>query len=436
MKKIKDIAQTINEKIPLHEIIGTRVELTKRGREWIGICPNPDHDDHGLGSFSVNSNKHIAKCFACGFGCNNGISFISEFDKVSRAEAILRIAVMANLITEKEYIQYSNEKTYSVPNKISISERIKDSDGELASIQNRNLVYSIFTEGKKLEGADSRLTDEHLDYLHKRGITDEEIEKYRYFSMPTRRAMAKIKKKISVFDSPDEILPYVPGFYFDNEKGWFTFTAVKGIGIPIRNDEGKIIAIQIRRDEVKEGQQRYLWWSSSFANDSMGASPGSPLDIVKPDEIKYSSLFITEGHFKAAVLANTFNTPVISVQGVGNWRTIREEIEYMKQYTKYIFICYDADMAHNTAVMKQAIQMAGEIKKNFPEIEVYFTLWDEKYGKGIDDMILAGHKKELIRMKLDKFAGLYCSYKADVDKLEKTDEEGRNQLFKKIFLGK
>lgn len=436
MKSIKELIEKINE-IPLHEIVGTRVELRQRGREWVGICPNPDHDDHGLGSFSVNSNKGFIKCFACQKGYNNAITFISEVDRVSRYEAILRISLMAGFITEDEYKKRTKEAQSSPVEKIKITENFqRDAQGEIASADIRNLVYSIVTDGKKLEGGTDALTEEHREYLYNRGISDEEIEKYRYFSMPTRRAMRAINKRLSLFDSPKDILPGVPGFYFNKERGFFTLNPVKGIGLPIRNDEGQIVAIQVRCDNLTKDGQRYLWWSTSFAGDNFGASPGSPLDVVKPSVIKHDSLFITEGHFKAALLAKVFCSPVISVQGVGNWRNIKEEIGYLKAHIHHIFICYDADMAHNTAVMRQAIKMAGEIKKYYPDLNIFFVLWDEDLGKGIDDMILAGHIKKLHRKRLEEFASIWCTYKAQVDKLDSTDEEGRKNIFRKLFLEK
>lgn len=438
MKKIEDIYNDIYNNIPLHEIIGSRVELIKRGREWVGICPNPEHNDHGVGSFSVNDSKHIAKCFACGYGFASGVSFVSEFDKVTKREAAYRIALMAGIITEEEYTKVTNSK-YEPKAKISLGENIKTSLGELASVENRNLVYSVFAEGKKLEGESSRLTKEHLEYLKNRGITDEEIEKYKYFSMPNRVAMRKIKSKLALFGNVDELLQYVPGFYRDKEKQYFTFLKCSGIGIPIRNEKGQIVAIQVRRDVVKEGESRYFWWSSGFASDSFGASPGSPVDVLKPSSIRFPALFITEGHFKGAVLTETFKSPAISVQGVGNWKPIKEQIELFKNDVKYIYVCYDADMCHNTAVMKQAITMAGNLKKSYPDKEVLFVVWDEDLGKGIDDCIMAGNVKKVKRIPFDKFAGIYCSYKSKADKVSTLrDKEAidvyRKELFKKLFL--
>jgi DNA primase len=48
--------------------------IKRRGDTILALCPNPSHNDRKLGSFVVNEDKGIMKCFACGF-----FSTISEF---------------------------------------------------------------------------------------------------------------------------------------------------------------------------------------------------------------------------------------------------------------------------------------------------------------------------------------------------------------------
>ena len=43
------------------------------------------------------------------------------------------------------------------------------------------------------------------------------------------------------------------------------FTGHKGLGILIRNSDSRIVAVQIRKDTIQEGDSRYIWFSSSFA---------------------------------------------------------------------------------------------------------------------------------------------------------------------------
>ena len=58
-EKIKDAAR-------IEEVVGDFVQLRKRGVEYQGLCPF--HDDHSIGSFSVNPSKGICMCFSCGKG--------------------------------------------------------------------------------------------------------------------------------------------------------------------------------------------------------------------------------------------------------------------------------------------------------------------------------------------------------------------------------
>ncbi|MCD8266447.1 MAG: DUF6371 domain-containing protein [Prevotellaceae bacterium] len=66
------IREAANERIV--ELIGERVELRQRGRNWLGLCPF--HDDHSP-SLSVNPQKRVYKCFSCGKG-GDAVDFLLE----------------------------------------------------------------------------------------------------------------------------------------------------------------------------------------------------------------------------------------------------------------------------------------------------------------------------------------------------------------------
>lgn len=58
-------AEAVRGRILLSRIIADdKVKLIQRGREWVGLCPF--HSDVTLGSFSVNDDKALYKCFSCG----------------------------------------------------------------------------------------------------------------------------------------------------------------------------------------------------------------------------------------------------------------------------------------------------------------------------------------------------------------------------------
>lgn len=415
--------------IPLSEVVSLRVNLIKKGHHYFGVCPF--HDDHTLGSFSVNDEKHIAKCFSCNNGAVDAIHFICQTDKVSRKEALLRISLGLGFITDNEYSK-STGQSFDWKNtdydKLISNLKINNTEKNIADLDSRNLVYKTLSSlGNKLDNGNDVLTEEHRKYLHGRGILDDEIKKYGYFTMPSRRAVVKLVKKLSAFGLESNILAYVPGFYYNSEKKFFTLKPLKGIGIPIRDIKGQIQGIQVRRDgEIGPGDQRYFWWSTT--SEEMGASPGCPLDILIPDEIKTNACFITEGHFKAAEIIKKYEVPAISVQGINNWKPVSKTLEAMKTTLKSVWIAYDADMAVNVNVIDQALKLAEDINKKNPELKIYFVVWDFTKGKGIDDILKTTEKlKKWDYSTFKQKCELFNSFK-------KNNEEEKISEFRKLFL--
>lgn len=73
------------------DVIGEYIELRPRGVEYQGLCPF--HDDKTLGNFSVNPNKGVYKCFACGAG-GDAIQFLMDYPgtKFTYGEALHYLA--------------------------------------------------------------------------------------------------------------------------------------------------------------------------------------------------------------------------------------------------------------------------------------------------------------------------------------------------------
>ncbi|MEE1303122.1 MAG: CHC2 zinc finger domain-containing protein, partial [Bacteroidales bacterium] len=64
MIKREDIEKIINA-ARIEEVVGSFVELRKRGVNYIGLCP---FHNEKTPSFNVNPAKGIFKCFGCGEG--------------------------------------------------------------------------------------------------------------------------------------------------------------------------------------------------------------------------------------------------------------------------------------------------------------------------------------------------------------------------------
>ena len=92
-QKIKDAANVV-------EVIGDFIQLRKRGVEYQGLCPF--HDDKTLGNFSVNPNKGLYKCFACGAG-GDAIEFLMKHERLSYGDALHYLAHKYSIPVDDDY---------------------------------------------------------------------------------------------------------------------------------------------------------------------------------------------------------------------------------------------------------------------------------------------------------------------------------------------
>jgi DNA primase len=78
---------------PLSEVVGRRVRLIKKGREWHGLCP---FHNEKTPSFTVNDDKAFYHCFGCGEH-GSVFDFVMSTDGLSFPETIERLALDAGM---------------------------------------------------------------------------------------------------------------------------------------------------------------------------------------------------------------------------------------------------------------------------------------------------------------------------------------------------
>lgn len=432
-------------KISLSAIVSKHTKVrVNRLSDHDALCPF--HEDRYFGSFKINDKKNICKCFTCGY-FGDGIQFVKDIlkdpnkpisNKEAYKRAVLRIGVDHGICTKEQAEEYlggviSDTRTGEISaDSIRAEEKI-DGITEIASPYVRDWAYRLFLE-------DTSLSEEHRNYLRNRGLSDEEINEKGFFSFPkpTEDFLNKLHERCKQNNFTPNIFKKVPGFHtseklaldtFQPSNGdkeyRYTFSYRKGIGIPTKDAQGNIVGIQIRKDSA-ETKKRYTWFSSSYAayddNDYIFGTPaGAPTHVAYPKKYRYQGVvFITEGFFKAEEVAKTFGVPCVSVSGVGNYRSIPEDLKGIEQKTRksieHIYIAYDADMSENLQVYLHSKNLVELIKESFTEVIVYMSLWKESDGKGIDDLIHNNKAHTLKKVSFEDFATLYDQM---VDRLEK-----------------
>ena len=86
----------IREQADIVEIISDYIPLTQKGKNFFGVCPF--HQDHSP-SMSVSREKQMFKCFSCG-AAGNVFKFVSDYENISFAEAIQKVAAKVGISIE------------------------------------------------------------------------------------------------------------------------------------------------------------------------------------------------------------------------------------------------------------------------------------------------------------------------------------------------
>ncbi len=165
----KDSIEQVKSAADIISVVGDYVKLEKRGSDYWGCCPF-----HGekTASFHIVPDRNAYYCFGCHKG-GSAISFVQEMEKISFPEAV-------ELLAKKFGI------TLSFSEKGSPSQAAFD-DTKSRTIDLYDRVSSTFhfflTQHEAGKFA--------LDYIKKRGITDETIEKFRLGYSPGDRNWLK-----------------------------------------------------------------------------------------------------------------------------------------------------------------------------------------------------------------------------------------------------
>lgn len=396
---MKDLGALVEEikKIPLDKVIGGVISLNRRGVYYYGLCPF--HNDTTEGSFVVTPSRNTWKCFACADSPGgDAIDFISKYYNMSFKESVLKIALDFGIINSSEYDDTIVGEGYYYDYEKAESKKKEKPKEKIASTYVLNIVYRSLIKNSFLSMEDR----EHL--IVKRKLKLDQIREFITWPNNPEKICKKVIEDIKVENLHESCLKMVPGFYYDKiNKNW-TFSKYNALAFPIKDFEGNIIRIQIRKKNTKT--KKYVWFSSSFVKEGSekyeyGTSAGSPIDIEQPVKYKNSVIAVTEGKFKALKLSS-LNLLTVSMQGVSNWRKILKTIEDIntKRYNKkrsQIWLCYDSDIFTNEKIKKSAEKLKKALENS--GYEVIYILWHPKYGKGIDDVLNNGYIDKLQKKK-------------------------------------
>lgn len=201
----------LRARLSVVDVVGRVVPLARKGQNYWGCCP---FHNEKTPSFSVNEEKGFYHCFGCG---EHGdiISFTMKHNNMDFKSAIAELANMAGL----KMPDYKPRD----PNVVKREDALFDICERAA----QTFAEKLFTP----DGAHA------LEYVRRRGFTDEEIKKYRIGYAPKNNIIA------NKFAESKFLIP--SGLCRRGDYGLYDFFRDK-LMFPIFNAHGKIVAFSGR----------------------------------------------------------------------------------------------------------------------------------------------------------------------------------------------
>ncbi|KGR90674.1 DNA primase [Ureibacillus massiliensis 4400831 = CIP 108448 = CCUG 49529] len=328
----EQLIEQIRSQSDIVDVISEYVQLTKRGRNWFGLCP---FHGENTPSFSVSQEKQIFHCFGCGAG-GNAITFIMDIENIPFLDAVSKLG---NRVGIQLDIQSSSIDKSS-------SSYSKSEENMLKAHQfAADFYHHLLLNTEDGEPA--------LNYLLKRGFTKEDIETNGIgWSLPTWDSLSILLQREQY--SLDEIVESGLIIKKENDQTYFDRFRDR-IMFPIRDEFGKIIAFSGRIIHQSSNEAKYL------------NSPESPifhksqvlynLDKARGSIRKSGQVILMEGFMDvlAANQAGIYN----AVATMGTSLT-PQHITKLKRLVEKIIICYDGDNAGWEAAKRASEMLHAE----------------------------------------------------------------------------
>ena len=312
----EEIIDEVREKSDIVDVISPYVRLTKRGSNYVGLCP---FHNEKTPSFSVNTERQCFHCFGCGVG-GNSISFVMKYENLTFTEAVRQLAdkVGMNLPEENYNPEYRKR----------------------ADLKTR--LFDIYKEAAKFYYFQLRSDYGNfpMEYLKNRGLSDETINAFGLgYSIKSANALYNYLKSK---DYSDELMIKAELVTFKEGRGIFDMFWNRVI-FPIMDQNNKVIAFGGR--VMGDGEPKYL---NSRETDIFNKRRNLyGLNFAKHSRQGY--MLLCEGYMDVIALHQAGFTNAVASLGTS---LTEEQARLISRYVKEVIITYDSDGAGVKAAIR------------------------------------------------------------------------------------
>ena len=309
----EDFLREVSDRSPIEEIAAPYVELRRRGKNLIGLCPFHNEKTPSFNLYPENNS------FFC-FGCNKGGSvfdFVMGVENLSFPDAVRQLAQRAGIPVPEDGADDSMNR---------LRTRILEINRESGRFFYNALMAP---EGKA-----------GLDYFRGRGLDDRTIRHFGLgYSPDSGFALTNHLRSLgytpSELQASDMVRLSQKGNLYDRYRGRVMF--------PIFNVRGNVVAFGGRT--LGDDKPKYINTSDTpVYHKSSGLFA---LNFAK--EAGTRRLILAEGYMDVIALHRAGFTEAIATLGTA---LTAEQARILRQYAEEVVLCYDSDAAGQTATQR------------------------------------------------------------------------------------
>ena len=352
-----DFIQQIRDHNDIESVIGSYIDLKRRGKNLVGLCP---FHNEKTPSFTVYPETTSYYCFGCGAG-GEVISFIRNIENLDFTEAIKLLADRAGLkIPDTDYDDSASK----------MRRRIYEANREAARFYHETL----FTEQGK----------QQLDYLLGRGVSPKMIKHFGLGAAPDDWHALEDHLKSKGFHRDELVAANLLRMSEKNGKRYYFDAFRAKVMYPVIDLRGNVVAFGGR--VLDNSKPKYINTSDTL--------------VYKKSNELFALNFAKNGNDRKLILCEGYMDVIAlhqagyenAVAGLGTALT-PEQVSLISRYADEVALCYDSDEAGQKAV-RAAMTL-------FSKTGVKVKVIRLEGGKDPDEIIKT-HGKERFAKLLDK----------------------------------
>lgn len=318
-----NLLDELRNRLSIAEVVGSRVKLTRKGREFSGLCP---FHSEKTPSFTVSAEKGFYHCFGCG-AHGDAITFVMKTQNLPFREALELLAGQVGL---------------------ELPKKMQRRDPEAQALNDRLLRVIQTAQEFFIQQLQTGAGNAARQYLHKRGLS---IETQRQFALgfaPDARDLLKTKLQQAGHSIADAV---TTGMLIDAEQR-APYDRFRGrIMFPIFNAKQQPIAFGGRILGV--GEPKYLNSPETplfHKGQTVYALSQATASIGKGKR----QAIVVEGYMDAIALHQAGFTNAVANLGTA---LTEQQIQLLWRYGDQVLLCFDGDTAGQRAALRAVERM-------------------------------------------------------------------------------